>query len=58
VSTPISTSILPLSNKQKQQQQQANNKAVNPVDDMMELEKELRDMDMTLQMGLGFGIWD
>ena len=30
-----------------------NNSNVNPVDDMMELEKELRDMDMTLEMGVG-----
>ena len=32
-----------------------NNNQVNPIDDMMELEKELRDMDMTLEMGVGLG---
>ena len=37
------------------QQTQASNKAINPLDDMMELEKELRDMNMTLEMGVGLG---
>lgn len=49
----LESSVSIKSEEKRKAKHPANNR--NPVDDMMELERELRDMDMTLELGVGLG---
>lgn len=55
ISSQIQHEPNPISINTHDSKQQVLSKNQNPIDDMMKLEKELRDMDMTIDLGVGVG---